>query len=85
VVESTPIIISMVILLILAMSCGVHLGMLILERKVPASSVKLLMLALANTLRTSTNPYGYKHARCYLIGWLLCIVLLMVVAQLNWA
>ena len=75
----------MVFLLILAMICGVHLGMLILERKVPALSVKLLTLALANTLRASTNPHGYKHARCYLIGWLLCIVLLMVVSQLNWA
>ncbi|MFT2089951.1 hypothetical protein [Paraglaciecola sp. 2405UD69-4] len=84
-IENTSTIISTVILLILFMYFGVNLAMIVLERKISASSIQSLGSELAKMINETDNPDSYKQARIYLVGSVLSLLAFFALLEFGYA
>lgn len=84
-IESTSTIITTVVLLILFMFFGANLAMVVLERKVSASSLKSLGVGLVNMLNKKENPNSYLQARIYLVGSVFSFLAFMAFSEFSHA
>ena len=84
-VESTSMIISTVIVLILFMFFGINLGMVVLERKISTASGQIFVSGLAKMLNKTDNPNSYKQARVYLVGSVFSLLAFMALLEFGYA
>ncbi|WP_022943674.1 hypothetical protein [Pseudoalteromonas ruthenica] len=84
-VESTSVIISTVILLILFMFFAANLGMLVLERKISTASLHAFASGLAQMINKKDNPSSYKQARVYMAGSVLSLFAFMTLFEFGYA
>ena len=84
-IESTPVIVSTVILLILFMFFGANLVMIALERKISTASLHVFCSGLAQIINKTNNPNSYKRARIYLVGSALSLFSFMALLEFGYA
>jgi hypothetical protein len=84
-IESTPVIVATVTLLILFMFFAANLGMIVLERKISTASLQAFGSDLAKMFNKTDNPNSYKQARVYMVGSTLSIFAFMALLEFGYA
>ncbi|MCC2616339.1 hypothetical protein LJ739_08815 [Aestuariibacter halophilus] len=84
-IQSTSVIISTVILLILFMFFAANLGMIILERKISTASLQAFGSDLAQMINKTDNPNSYKQARIYMVGSAFSLFAFMALLEFGYA
>ncbi len=84
-IESTSVIISTVILLILFIFFAANLGMIVLERKISTASLQAFCSGLVRMFNKTDNPNSYKQARFYMIGSALSLFAFMALLKFGHA
>jgi len=84
-VESTPVILVTITILILFMFFGINLLMMVLERKLSLSDLKLARIQLSEMLSKTHNPKEYFLARVYFWGSILTLIIFMAFMETSYA